>query len=157
MWFPDIDGEWHAELESNWELIAQRAGLDTPRPTEEPTRARITIISRLFLIKINLTTEYSCSSTSSVSVTRNEEDGSFQLAYLYRNRTLKPLETDSSTHNGAGWLQVIQEPNGEVWMQGSYWTDRNWHKAMNTAGRITLRRQQVEHECTLARAEAPVE
>jgi hypothetical protein len=141
-WFPDIDGEWHAELESNWALIAQRAGLST-RPRGEPIRARLMIVSRLFFIKINLISDdnYSSSSTSFVGATRNEEDGSIQLVYVFRNTTLMPLETDSASHNGAASVQVIREPTGELSMQGSYWTDRNWTKAMNTAGRITLRRQ----------------
>src|SRR5262249_51655858 len=100
------------------------------------------------LVKLTLTTEgdYSSSSTSSVSITRSEEDGSIQLGYLYRNTTLKPLETDSATHNGAAWLQVKQDSEGQTWMQGTYWTDRNWHKAMNTAGRITLKRPKPPNE-----------
>jgi hypothetical protein len=142
-WFPDIDGEWQAELESNWDIIAQRAGAAMSQPGGEPTRAKIVIISRLLFIRMNLTTQYSFSRTISVSATRSEEDGSLQIAYLYQNTTLKPLETDSATHNGAALVRVNRESNKEISMQGTYWTDRNWHKAMNTAGRITLRRRSA--------------
>jgi SMODS-associating 2TM, beta-strand rich effector domain len=145
-WFPDIEDDWYAELQSNWPIILERLGTHESLPTEEPLRARVTFISRLFYIRINLISEYnySRSSTKIVNVERDPEDGLITLTYVFRNTVLKPLESDGAFHNGAAILQVTRAPSGELFMEGTYWTDRNWQVAMNTAGSITLRRPQAE-------------
>ena len=144
-WFPPIDGEWIATLESNWPVIKRLVDPNSTFVLNGPTQARITIISRLFFIRMNLVTDsrYSTSKTIFVRVMRDEHDASAQLYYVYRNTTLTPAETDSGSHNGAACLDIHVEKNGEIWMDGAYWTDRNWVKGMNTAGKITLRRNAV--------------
>ena len=77
---------------------------------------------------------YSRSRSIFVRATRDEEDGTVQISYLYENTTSMPKQTDSSTHNGAARLNVIAR-GGRVWMEGTYWTDRNWQNGLNTAGR----------------------
>jgi hypothetical protein len=140
-WLPDIDGQWRADLESNWAVVATRLGAGPPPPFNDPVRARVTIKSRLLFIRVNVESEdnYSRSRSIFVRATRDEEDGTVQVSYLYENTTSKPEQTDSSTHNGAARLNVISR-GGRVWMEGTYWTDRNWQNGLNTAGRITLRR-----------------
>jgi hypothetical protein len=141
-WFPNIDGEWRAELESNWGEIAKRLGSDSPRTLDDPVRAKVMIKSRLFFIRVNLVSDDNYSSSRSIFVraVRDEEDGAVQLIYVYQNITLKPEGTDSTTHNGAARVNVISNKSERIWMQGTYWTDRNWQNALNTAGRITFRR-----------------
>jgi len=140
-WFPAVEGTWVAELESNWPEIQRRAE-PTAKPVKiAPVKATVKFRARLFSIRMNLESNdrYSTSKTIFVRASRDEEDGSVQFHYIYRNTTLKPKPTDSSGHSGAGCL-TLHGKAGELWMEGVYWTDRNWHRGLNTAGKITLQR-----------------
>jgi hypothetical protein len=139
--FPDIDGEWFAELESNWPIIQHQLGVEKVEVQPNLIRAKIAIRARLFFIYMNLESDdrYSTSKTIFVQAARDALDGSFQLNYIYQNQTLRPTDGDASVHHGAASLSFHNDPT-QPWMQGVYWTDRNWTKGLNTAGRITLRR-----------------
>ncbi|MGF6163128.1 hypothetical protein ABIE16_002417 [Pseudomonas sp. 2725] len=139
--FPPIDGIWEAELNSNWTKIQELQG-QSPAHSAKPLMAQVTINSTLFFVRINLTSadRYSRSKTIHVTVSRDAQDSSVQLNYMYINETDVPLPTDSPTHNGAARLNVHNE-GPEIWMDGTYWTDRKWSEGLNTAGRITLRRK----------------
>lgn len=141
-WFPPIDGEWKAALESNWPAIQQRIKPgDAPLPLA-PVPATVTIIARLFHIRMNLASDskYSTSKTVFVRATRDPEDGSVTLHYLYRNTTKVPKATDSGSHDGAANL-TVERHGADLRLEGVYWTNRNWHIGLNTAGKITLRRE----------------
>ncbi|MGY2686116.1 Cap15 family cyclic dinucleotide receptor domain-containing protein [Pseudomonas tolaasii] len=142
-YFPPIDGCWEAQLESNWVKIRNLMGQDG-EPDSEPMKAEIQIISRLFFVRMNLVsnTRYSTSRTVFVSVSRDKQDSSIQLNYIYENRTPVPESTDCTIHNGAARVQIITDRvnQDEVWMEGTYWTDRKWVEGMNTAGKITFRK-----------------
>jgi len=86
--------------------------------------------------------DYSNSKTISVRVTRDHEDSAVRLYYLYENTTLKPLDSDSDRHYGAACLDLKEMDSGQAYLEGVYWTNRNWHKALNTAGKITLKRSK---------------
>ena len=140
-WFPPIDGEWKALLESNWPAILQRAQPGSSPVQLAPVAAKVTIITRLFYIRINLTSDdrYSMSKTIFVRATRDAEDGSIILHYVYQNSTKVPQATDSDCHDGAANV-AVERHGDEIWLEGVYWTNRNWHLGLNTAGKITLRR-----------------
>ncbi|HEY9211801.1 MAG TPA: hypothetical protein VIQ29_02980 [Ancylobacter sp.] len=140
-WFPPIDGKWRAELHSNWSTIQQRGSAGAAAQPLAPLTASVTIIARLFYIRMNLTSEnrYSVSKTVFVRASRDDEDGSVMLHYLYRNTTKLPLVTDSDCHDGAANL-TVERDGKNIWMDGVYWTNRNWHQGLNTAGTIVLRR-----------------
>jgi hypothetical protein len=106
-----------------------------------PVAATVRIIARLFHIRINLASDnrYSTSKTIFVRATRDPEDGSVVLHYLYRNSTKVPQATDSDYHDGAANL-AVERHGDQLWLEGVYWTNRNWHPGLNTAGKITLRR-----------------
>ncbi len=139
-WLPPINGEWNAELGSNWPVIQQRAQPDRPLMALAPVTADVKIIARLFYIRIDMTSEhrYSISKTVFVRAARDPEDGSVTLHYLYRNSTRLPEATDSSSHEGAACL-TVESSGRNVTLEGVYWTNRNWHLGLNTAGTITLR------------------
>lgn len=142
-YFPPIDGWWEAQLESNWGKIQQLKGRVDEAPSQ-PVKAKIQIISRLFFVRMNLASNsrYSTSKTVFVSVSRDDQDSSVQLNYIYENKTPVPESTDSATHNGAARVQIITDGTDgkEVWMEGTYWTDRKWVEGMNTAGTINFRK-----------------
>ena len=64
------------------------------------------------------------------------------LYYLDRNITKFPVATDSDSHEGAASLVVEGEGN-KLWLEGVYWTTRNWHLGINTAGKVTLQRAKM--------------
>lgn len=141
--FPDIDGDWNVELESNWPEIAAREGIETPgeAPADEYLSGTITIRARLFAVhmKLEMDTGYSASKTLFVRVEKDAA-GTFNLHYVYENQTLKPVETDSDSHFGAASLELKTHTGAPI-LKGRYWTNRNWEKARNTAGLVTLRRR----------------
>lgn len=140
-WLPPIDGAWTAALESNWPAIQQRVDPQATDVALTPVKATVTIRARLFFVRINLESDdrYSTSKTIFVRASRDAEDGTTQLHYIYRNSTKVPAATDSSAHDGAACLNVEGPPDA-IWLEGVYWTNRNWHKGLNTAGKIALRR-----------------
>jgi hypothetical protein len=140
-WFPPVDGQWIALLESNWATVQQGNRLDGAPTQLAPVKAKVTIIARLFYIRMNLAAydRYSTSKTVFVRAIRDPDDSSVMLHYLYRNMTKVPVATDSDCHDGAANLTVEGQGNG-IWLEGVYWTNRNWHLGLSTAGKITLRR-----------------
>lgn len=140
--FPDIDGHWTGRLETNWHVMRERANLpsDAETASDEIVEAEIRIRSRLFFIHMNLKSKsgYSTSKTIFVRVSRDAEDGEVRLHYMYENTTLKPKPTDASKHDGAAYLDLKQTDDNRPYLEGVYWTNRNWHQALNTAGKAVF-------------------
>lgn len=138
--FPDLEGTWIATFYSNWPEIAKR--LDPPaNPNAAPNVGKIRIEQRLFTMKmiLDMDDDYTKSHTIFVRPRRCPASGRLQLHYIYEAQTSAPVETDSVSHRGAASLDIKQE-DGRTSMGGVYWTDRNWTKGHNTAGRVTLER-----------------
>lgn len=136
--FPPIDGEWRATLTSNWAAVSARAGLGNGT-ARTPVTGTMKIRARLFFVRLNFDAddEYSTSKTLFVRAARDAEDGSVSLHYVYRATVRDPKTNDSDSHDGAGALTV--ERQGAEWrIGGLYWTNRNWHMGLNTAGSIAL-------------------
>jgi hypothetical protein len=141
--FPDIDGEWHAELNSNWQQISVRTGATAALPLVTGT---VQIKARLFTVKLRYTSispdgEYLTSQTRSVDVMRDAEDGLIRLFYLYEAEAGNPVATDSSHHYGAAYLDLVDVGPETARLRGLYWTNRNWSQGLNTAGSIELIRR----------------
>lgn len=151
-WFPWLDGEWRAEIRSNWPKVQRMylaAKHDVPQfdalaapPTDADelvTMALVTIKSSLFEISIEITPE----GTDKISRTRFvrprwAKPDRPELSYVYAqldNAVLVP--TDTREHFGAGIIEYI-ERTGEL--SGHYWTNRKAQAALNTAGTIIMRR-----------------
>jgi len=142
-YFPDISGKWRTVSVSNWAQIRERLeNVDKSKPVS-PINGTVTIKARLFFIRMNLETDtnYSTSKTLFVNAARDAEDGSIELRYIYLNSTLSPELTDSSAHSGAACVTIRNGEDG-LWMEGAYWTNRNWRQGLNTAGTITFKRSQ---------------
>jgi hypothetical protein len=151
-WFPWLDGEWTAEIRSNWpkvERMYTAAKGDTPKfdalsaPLIEAdklvTHAKVTIESSLFEISIEIIP----AGTNRASRTRFvrprwAKPDRPEISYVYEQRDLAALApTDTRVHFGAGIVEYIAR-SGEL--SGRYWTDRNAEAALNTAGTIIMRR-----------------
>lgn len=138
--FPVLEGTWIATLYSNWPEIAKR--LDPPVTSNvTPKVGKIKIEQRLFTMKmiLDMDDNYTKSHTIFVRPRRCSASGRLQLHYIYEAQTIVPVETDSASHFGAASLDIKRE-NEEISIEGVYWTNRNWAKGLNTAGRITLKR-----------------
>lgn len=131
---PDLDGTWRGALVSNWPLVSARMQDVPAGPPAQPVPATLRIRARLLTVHLSLETDsrYSDSETVLVGVSKSGGDVPC-LVYLYLNRTPSPLPTDTGTHHGAARLELRCE-DGVPTLRGTYWTDRNWEKALNTAG-----------------------
>lgn len=145
--FPDIDGDYDVEIASNWSLIQAREQGKPPTHTDTgPLLFRksgaLNIRARLFTIDLHLTMDdkYLTSDTVVCSVKKEPGEARPSLSYIYRAKVLQPQGTDSSQHFGAARIEIPKQRKITV-LEGTYWTDRNWHQARNTAGGITLRRR----------------
>jgi len=139
--FPPIDGEWLGELDSNFAAIAERdPELSKQGFVPQPTEARLLIKARLLTVSINLKSRplnsdspYLESDTLIVGATREGTDRHLRLTYVYRAHARTYLPTDSELHHGAALLDM-EEAGAVQSLRGTYWTDRNWRQARNTAG-----------------------
>ncbi|MGR3716053.1 MAG: hypothetical protein ACU0B1_04810 [Thermohalobaculum sp.] len=136
-YFPPIEGKWKGQLTSNWPTIAAMAKL--PAGNTGPTEIIAEIKARLFTVGLETksATGYSTSETLSVHVTKKGLKEALRLAYIYEGRTPQPLGTDSGQHYGAAILD-LEVVGRTLRLSGSYWTDRNWSRGLNTAGRLEL-------------------
>jgi len=149
MWrlFPNIDGEYAVELSSNWSIIEARNAGHEPAVSPEGKRdlferqGKARISARLARIDMTLTMDddYLSSETVTCSVQRHPGDRKPMLSYIYDSHVSTPKDTDSQHHLGAARLSIPLERCPKV-LEGNYWTNRNWHKGLNTAGYIRLTR-----------------
>ena len=150
--FPYIAGEWEGKVSSNWPVAKAMSSAFIEGGEAHPSSdldvavigtvdkpIKVTIEADLFRIRMSLQTTDDYSTSHTISVTPRRSLGVPELAYLYQNDTKVPLNTDSSSHLGAAFLQIMLK-DGEQTMEGVYWTARNWTKGLNTAGRIILHR-----------------
>ena len=145
--FPNIDAEYAVELSSNWSIIeARNAGR---QPDISPEGAPVLfnrvgkakISARLAQIDMTLVMDdkYLSSETLTCSLQRHRGERKPVLFYVYDSHVATPKCTDSQRHLGAARLSIPLERCPKV-LEGNYWTDRNWHKGLNSAGHIRLTR-----------------
>lgn len=149
MWrlFPNIDGEYEVETSSNWSVIKARNEGREPVVSSDGDVAlfnrvgKATITARLTRIDMSLTMDdgYLTSETVTCSLRRNIGERCPVLFYIYDSHVSAPKNTDNDRHLGAARVTIPLECYPTV-LEGNYWTDRNWHLGLNTAGRIRLRR-----------------
>ena len=145
--FPNINAEYAVEISSNWSIIEARSAGREPdiSPAGDPSlfnrvgKARIS--ARLTRIDMILTMDdkYLTSETLTFSVQRHRGERKPVLFYVYDSHVSAPKSTDSQRHLGAARISIPLERRPKV-LEGNYWTDRNWHQGLNTAGHIRLTR-----------------
>lgn len=142
-YLPPIDGEWGMELKSNWGIMQKWLGQgDGAALITVPGKVKIK--ARLFSVKLEFASAdgYSESKTISVSVRPSDQTGLLELNYMFINYTQIPVATDTSTHTGAARV-FVKESGGELYMEGTYFTDRKWTEGLNTAGLVTFTRSKA--------------
>lgn len=146
--YPDLNGTWEAHLETNWPVIdalRRAANGETERldvsAVDKPSLDRpifnVKIYQSWTKVGISLEGREGESVEIAVMPKRGGENEKHSLAYVFRQINPTPISTDASSFIGAAWIQISEDSSS---MQGYYWTNREWHRGLNTAGRITLKR-----------------
>jgi len=151
-WFPWLDGEWRAEIRSNWPKVkrtfeAARGDaphydpLTAPAPddAEALTGATVVIKTTLLLMSIEITPD----NTTKISRTRFvrprwAKPERPELSYVFEQEDHGQVGvTDAESHLGAG---LIRYDESRDMLSGEYWTHRRSDVGLNTAGKIVMRR-----------------
>lgn len=150
MWhlFPNIDGTYEVEISSNWSTIeARAAGREAEVSPDGDVglfnkMGEMKITVRLTRIDVSLRTNdgYLTSEAPICSLQKKRGERMPKLFYIFESSIRVPKQTDSTHHLGAAQLDIPTERQPLV-LEGHYWTDRNWHKGLNTAGHIRLTRK----------------
>ena len=144
---PNIDDEYAVEISSNWSIIEARSAGREPdiSPDGEPAlfnrvgKAKISARLTRIDMTLTMTDKYLSSETVTCSMQRRQGERKPVLFYVYDSNVSRPKSTDSQRHFGAARLSIPLERYPKV-LEGNYWTDRNWHQGLNTAGHIRLTR-----------------
>lgn len=149
MWrlFPNIDGKYDVEISSNWSVIKARTEGRSAEVSADggvtlfQRTGRMSITSRLTRIdmRLEMDDKYLTSETVVCSLQRERGERLPTLFYVFESFVTVPKSTDSQRHLGAARVCIPLEPRPAT-LEGHYWTDRNWHNGLNTAGRIRFRR-----------------
>lgn len=155
--FPDLNGEWEVLLESNWtrqEQLLDASGdrrksfdprtcdADDLAPLKSMTlKAEIT--QSWWTIKITVTnpagdSPIKESNTYSVVPRKKTESEPATLCYFYDQVNDTDNQADDPVFNAAACLTY--ELKNDT-LEGTFWTARQWRRAINTAGKITLTRK----------------
>lgn len=137
--FPDLNGDWETTMESNIGEIAKYHPVFKEKKPTTVVPGKITIKQNWFFVTMTFhgNDGYSNSDTIFVRLLRTPESNRFRLAYVYENHTPKQKDTDEQMHYGAGIAEVHQI-DGQLQIDGLYWTNRNWPRGLNTAGKVTM-------------------
>lgn len=123
--FPDLNGEWDAKIDWNWEK-----GLEIKTGTK---KGCVVIKQSLLKFSVDLITDESESSTLVVKPYKESESEQPAFYYMYKSESKEPDSRGSCEHKGAAVLKV---PHGTLnTLSGNYFTNRS------TYGRYTFERK----------------
>lgn len=155
-WFPDLNGKWNVELQSNWprqEQLLNSASQGQPvidmRHVAETQLAPLTSLQ--LVAEISQTWwDFEICLTNPRADSPIERSDSFTveafprkgmkhagISYFYKQMNLTANVADDNEFYGAARLSYDPDTDS---LTGLFWTARMWQRAMNTAGTITLTR-----------------
>ncbi|MBL4859164.1 MAG: hypothetical protein JKY36_08260 [Erythrobacter sp.] len=154
--FPDLNGEWDMKLESNWSrqeqlLDAACEGSKTfdPRTCDADELAplksmnlKAAIEQSWWSIKITVTnlaadSPIKESKTFIVMPRRKTANEPASLCYFYDQTNDTDNQADDPVFSAAACLTYSGDRDR---LEGTFWTARQWRRAINTAGRMVLTR-----------------
>lgn len=157
--FYDLNGTWTASLQSNFSIVekmkeaANSTDLrfdvfdDTSLPGLLERRFEVRINQTWFRTDVeflpNETDPLLESKTISVEFFKAEY-GTKSMAWIFeaknkRENGVRLAVTDEHTYQGAANLKLSDDGNE---LSGEFWQNRSWHRGLNAAGLIVLRRNQ---------------
>ena len=154
--FPDLNGEWGMELESNWsrqeqllEAASDRGKSFDPRTCKadelaqlKPMNLKAEIEQSWWSIKIAVTNPAADSpikesKTFIVMPRKKTENEPPSLCYFYDQTNDTDNQADDPVFSAAACLTYDGRADC---LEGTFWTARQWRRAINTAGRMVLTR-----------------
>lgn len=154
--FPDLNGKWDVILESNWSR--QEQILDAALHKQQSFDIRTCGVDDLKpLLKMQLLAEIEQSWWSiKITVTNPKQDSPIKksqtyivnprkkgerepasLCYFYDQENDTDNLADDPIFSAAACLSYDEASDC---LEGTFWTARQWRRAINTAGRLTLKR-----------------
>jgi len=149
---PNLNGTYELHVESNWPQKTRicapdqgsSVGGEEEREAEAallPVRGTLRVSAGLFRMRISYKPDTPGPSRSHTEVIgtalrRNPNSGEFELFYVFEGRIHTPVPTDDPSYFGAAALKVVSDRGRVREMRGHYWTNRGWHKGLNTAGHV---------------------
>lgn len=129
-WFvkrPHLWGRWRVQMQSHW--------ID-PRTGQRPAPFEVTWTVRQTFLGLYIHQEGQ-NATGDLVVGRvlRKEDGTYQIAGIYKGEPTLDQREQSPIHYGAILLDVQGSSNKPASMRGHYWTDRNTKGEIVAAGR----------------------
>lgn len=163
-WFPDLNGTYDVELQSNWPIVKNLLDAGASGTPFDPRHPDVVIppLATLHLkAKIDLgfysvrmtmwaerveegQTIIDRSRTLSTNLIRPCDGHPHRLVYTYQqvNRRDRVKPSDDTAFEGTAVLAIEDVESGEL--RGQYWSNRGWHKGLSTAGNIILRRTSAD-------------
>ena len=137
--FPDLNGMWNAEMHSNISVLARFHPDLHGKEVNSVVVGSFEIVQSLFHLDIIFkgSDDYSNSLTVFVKPIKDSKTGRIFLHYLYDNYSPESLPTDEQYHSGAARVEIDKNADFRR-MEGVYWTNRNWGKGLNTAGKLII-------------------
>lgn len=156
-WYPDLNGEWDVELESNFPRIdatlkaakREAPAIDMREAPETDLPALGNAIMRARITQSWLSIEmvmWNPSGQGPIKESRTlavdpyrSKDGRHGLNYIFEQENVSAVVSDDRTFLGAARI-ALDLHDREV-LCGRMWTDRMWRRGMNTAANLRLTRR----------------
>jgi len=156
-WFyPDLTGEWDVEMDSNWSRHEQvmDAALSTTA-TFDIRRCDVSDLAPLLKVKLKAEIKHTFwtihmrlwsdvpgapikeSEILIVEPFKAEGLKKCGLRYIFRQTSVTASVTDVPSFLGAAELYFDKKTD---MLEGEFWSQRSWQRAMNTAGLIRMKR-----------------
>lgn len=156
--FYDLNGEWTAELQSNWSIVermqkaAQSTDLvfDVLDDADLPDLLDVSFDVRIRQSWFRTDVEFLPTDNSTLATSKTlsvelfkAENGSKSMAWVFeaqnkRNNQSKLTVTDERGYLGAARLNLSEDG---LELSGEFWQNRAWHRGLNAAGQIVLRKK----------------
>lgn len=155
--FPDLNGKWRVELQSNFSRQQQlleaakdrRKSFDPVTCSADqlaplmPRELDAEIEQTWWSMKLTVTdtaesTPIKQSDTYHFMPIKKSEKHPASISYFFDQKNDTDEQSDVERFNGAATLEY--NPQTDT-LSGTFWTARNWRRAMNSAGQLTLHRQ----------------
>jgi SMODS-associating 2TM, beta-strand rich effector domain len=157
--YPDLNGEWDVELETNWPRIdrtlkaanGEELPIDMREGPEEALPALGNMVMRARIKQTWLTMKMDLWNPAGLGASPiresqtllvapfQGEDGRHGLAYIYEQENATDVVSDDAKFKGAAW--IVRDRDDPNVLCGRMWNDRMWRRGMNTAAELRFTRR----------------
>ena len=130
---PNLNGKWLGKTQSSYR---DADGNNVAKDVE------LTIKADIFGFDISLRSSdgYQDSKVIQSELYKDPRTNTFYLSYIFEASVPIPDESDDRAFEGAAKLEIIVSSEDTV-LKGTYWTNRVWQRGKNTAGVLTITRE----------------